>query len=114
MQMLTDFGWLSLVTQWVLATVQMWAMAFIGLADRSDHPACARRVCWLSIWCGLSFVPASLTQYMKIGPFAWNGLLSYYIPYPAWLIWCAVISVYMIRDVRRRAATTDPRPALAA
>jgi len=101
-QMLTDFGWLSLETQWVLTTVQMWAMAVIGLADRSETPVWPRWVCWLSIWCGLSFAPASLTQYFKAGPFAWNGLFSYYIPYPAWLIWCGAISYYMIKDVRRR------------
>ncbi|MFA7597720.1 MAG: hypothetical protein WCY92_15335 [Novosphingobium sp.] len=104
MQLLTDFGWLSLETQWVLTTVQMWAMAFIGLADRSETPVWPRWVCWLSIWCGLTFIPASLTQYLKTGPFAWDGMLSYYIPYPAWLIWCGAISWYMIRNVRQRMA----------
>jgi hypothetical protein len=107
MQMLTDFGWLSLETQWVLTTVQMWAMAFIGLADRNAQPVWPRWVCWLSIWCGLSFTPASLTQYMKAGPFAWTGVLSYYVPYPAWLIWCGAISYYMIKDVRRRTAALE-------
>lgn len=107
MQMLTDFGWLSLETQWVLTTVQMCAMAVIGLADRADRPVWPRWVCWLSIWCGLTFVPASLTQYLKTGPFAWTGIFGFYIPYPAWLIWCLVISWYMIVDVRRRAKVVD-------
>lgn len=101
-QLLTDFGWLSLETQWVLTTVQMCAMAVIGLADRSAHPVWPRWACWLSIWCGLTFVPASLTQYLKTGPFAWTGTLGFYIPYPAWLIWCYVISYYMIKDIKRR------------
>lgn len=104
MQLLTDFGWLSMETQWVLTTVQMCAMAVIGLADRSANPVWPRWVCWLSIWCGLTFVPASLTQYLKTGPFAWTGMLGFYIPYPAWLIWCLAISYYMIRDIRRRKA----------
>lgn len=101
-QMLTDFGWLSLETQWALTTVQMWAMAFIGLADRSDRPVFPRWVCWLSVWCGLTFVPASLTQYLKTGPFAWDGMLSFYIPYAAWLVWCGVTSCYMIRNIGER------------
>lgn len=103
-QMLTDFGWLSLETQWALTTVQMWAMAFIGLADKNTPPLWPKWVCWLSIWCGASFAPASLTQYLKTGPFAWDGLLSFYIPYAAWLVWCLTISVYMVRDVKRRLA----------
>jgi hypothetical protein len=106
-QMLTDLGWESLELQWCLTTVQMVAMALIGLADKSPAPLFPRWACFLSIWCGLSFAPASLTQYLKTGPFAWDGLLSYYIPYPAWLIWCAVISAYMIRDVRRRMLAAD-------
>jgi hypothetical protein len=101
-QMLTDMGWLSLETQWVLTTVQMCAMAVIGMADRSAHPVWPRWACWFSIWCGLTFVPASLTQYLKTGPFAWNGLVGFYIPYAAWLLWCFVISFYMIKDIKRR------------
>lgn len=101
-QMLTDFGWLSLETQWALTTMQMWAMAFIGLSDTREKPLWPKWVCWLSIWCGFSFLPASMTQYLKTGAFAWDGMLSFYIPYAAWLVWCLVISWYMIGDVRRR------------
>jgi hypothetical protein len=101
-QMLHDIGWLSLETQWALTTMQMLAMAFVGLADKREQPLFPRWVCWLTIWCGLSFAPASFTFYFKTGPFAWNGLLSYYVPYPAWLVWCVVASIYMSRDVARR------------
>jgi len=101
-QMLHDLGWESLELQWAITTVQMVAMALVGLADKRETPLFPSWVCWLSIWCGISFVPASLTLYFKTGPFAWNGLLSFYIPYAAWLIWCVVASLYMVRDVRRR------------
>lgn len=104
MQMLTDLGWLSFELQWALTTMQMVAMALVGLADRRETPLFPRWACFLSIWCGLSFAPASLTEYLKTGPFAWDGLLSYYIPWAAWLVWCGVISMYMVRDVRRRMA----------
>jgi len=101
-QLMTDLGWESLELQWALTTAQMVAMALIGLADKRQTPLFPRWVCFLAIWCGLSFAPASLTLYLKTGPFAWDGLLSYYVPYAAWLVWCLVTSVYMIKDVRRR------------
>lgn len=88
MQVLTDIGWLSFELQWVLTTMQMVAMALIGLADKREVPLFPRWVCFLSIWCGLSFAPASLTLYLQTGPFAWNGMLSFYIPWAAWLVWC--------------------------
>jgi hypothetical protein len=102
MQMLTDFGWLSFELQWVLTTMQMLAMAIVGLADKRETPLFPRWTCFLTIWCGLSFAPASLTEYLKNGPFAWDGMLSFYVPWAAWVVWCGVISVYMIKDVRRR------------
>ena len=107
MQLLTDFGWLSFELQWALTTMQMVAMALVGLADKRETPLFPRWACFLSIWCGLSFAPASLTEYLKTGPFAWDGLLSFYIPWAAWVVWCFVISIYMIRDIRRRMAAAD-------
>jgi hypothetical protein len=58
--------------------------------------------CYLTIFCGVSFFPASLTGVLTTGPFAWNGVMSYYFPYFCWLCWETVASTYMIKDVRRR------------
>ncbi|WP_114970616.1 hypothetical protein [Rhodoferax ferrireducens] len=106
-QTLHDIGWESLELQWAITTVQMFAMALVGLADKRETPLFPRWVCFLSIWCGLSFVPASLTLYFKTGPFAWNGLVGFYIPYAAWLVWCLVASYFMIKDIRRRMSKAD-------
>ena len=103
-QTLHDIGWESLELQWAITTVQMLAMAFAGLADKRETPLFPRWVCYLSIWCGLSFVPASLTLYLQTGPFAWNGLFGFYLPYAAWLVWCLAASFFMIKDIRQRAA----------
>jgi len=111
-QLLSDTGWLCIDTQYACTTLQMVAAAFVGLADKSKEPLFPRWVCFLTIWCGLSFIPASLTGVLKTGPFAWNGILSFYIPYAAWLAWFAVASLYMIREVRRRMREAEvPAPA---
>ena len=52
---------------------------------------------------GMSFFPASLTGVLKTGAFAWSGALSYYFPYFCWLCWFTVASIYMIKEVNRRA-----------
>ena len=103
-QMLTDLGWLFIDLQYPCTTLQMVAAALVGLADKRPQPLFPRWVCWLTIWCGISFFPASLTGVLKTGPFAWNGLLSYYIPYACWLVWWSIASLYMFREVRSRAA----------
>lgn len=106
-QLLNDLGWLCIETQYACTTLQMIAAALAGLADKSKVPLFPRWMCFLSIWCGLSFLPASLTGYLKTGPFAWDGMLSFYIPYACWLVWFAAASVFMIREVRRRMHAVD-------
>ncbi len=106
-QMLTDTGWLCIDLQYACTTLQMIAAALVGLADKRTVPLFPRWVCYLTIWCGISFFPASLTGVMKGGPFAWSGVLSFYFPYFCWLCWFSTASVYMIREIRRRIAVVD-------
>ncbi len=101
-QMMTDTGWLIIDLCYACTTLQMVAAALIGLADKSKTPLFPRWVCYVTIWCGISFFPASLTGVLKTGPFAWNGALSYYIPYFCWLCWFSIASFFMIKEVRRR------------
>lgn len=101
-QLLTDTGWLCIDLLYTCTTLQMVATALVGLADKRETPLFPRWVCYLTIWCGISFFPASLTGVLKTGPFAWNGILSYYFPYFCWLCWFTTASIFMIKDVRRR------------
>lgn len=102
MQLMTDTGWLCIDLQYFCTTLQMVAAALVGLADKRAVPLFPRWVCFLTIWCGLSFLPASLTGVLQTGPFAWDGVLSFYIPYFCWLCWFATASFFMIREVGRR------------
>ena len=104
MQLLNDLGWLSIDLQYACTTLQMYAAAAVGLADRSSKPLFPRWACWLAIFCGTSFFPATLTGVTATGPFAWDGIGSYYFPYLCWLGWYAVTSYFMIAEVRRRMA----------
>ncbi|MFT4918828.1 MAG: hypothetical protein ACI8RU_001446 [Zhongshania aliphaticivorans] len=106
-QMLTDLGWLCIDLQYACTTLQMIAAALVGLADKREVPLFPRWACYVTIWCGLSFLPASLTGVVKTGPFAWDGMLSYYIPYACWLGWYTIASTYMIKEVHRRIKASE-------
>lgn len=107
-QLMTDTGWLCIDLQYACTTLQMVAAALVGLADKSKVPLFPRWVCYLTIWCGISFFPASLTGVMKDGPFAWSGVLSFYFPYFCWLCWFSTASVFMIKEIRRRMSVAEP------
>ncbi|OAO00760.1 hypothetical protein A8B75_17810 [Sphingomonadales bacterium EhC05] len=50
---------------------------------------------------GFTFLPASLTAFMKEGAFAWSGVASYYFPYFVWLSWFGIFSVLVVKVVNR-------------
>ena len=106
MQLLNDTGWLCIDLQYACTTLQMYAMAAVGLTDKSSKKLFPAWVCWLTIFCGTSFFPASLTGFVTTGAFAWDGIGSYYLPYFCWLCWYGIASLYMIAEIRRR--TTSP------
>lgn len=106
-RMLSDLGWLCIDLLYACTTLQMIAAALVGLADKREVPLFPRWVCFLTIWCGLSFLPASLTGVVITGPFAWDGILSYYIPYACWLGWFTIASTYMIKEVNRRIKASE-------
>lgn len=102
-QMLTDAGWLMNDTVYMCTTLQMFAMALCILADKkSEIPVMSNWACYLTIFCGASFFPASLTAILRDGPFAYDGLIGFWVPYPAWLIWMFVASYYLAKDLNRR------------
>jgi hypothetical protein len=100
-QMMHDMGWLTIDQLYLCTTLQMVAAAVVGLHDKSEKPMLPRWSCWYAIWAGLTFLPASLTAFMKGGAFAWSGVASYYFPYFAWLSWFIIFSVLMLKAINR-------------
>jgi hypothetical protein len=113
MQLLNDLGWLCIDLQYACTTLQMYAAAAVGLADKRPTRLFPRWVCWLTIFCGTSFFPATLTGVTTTGAFAWDGVGSYYFPYFCWLCWYGVASLYMILEVRRRMARVQTQDSTA-
>jgi len=111
-ELLTDTGWLVIDLQYACTTLQMVALALAVLADRKNKatPLMPNWACYLTIFCAVSFFPASLTGVLKTGPFAWDGVMSYYFPYFCWLCWEITASSFFIRDVRRRMREAERAP----
>lgn len=102
-QMLTDAGWLMNDTVYMCTTLQMFAMGICFLsAKREEDKVLPAWACYLSFFCAITFFPASLTAVLTHGPFAYHGLIGFWIPYPAWLIWMLVTSFFLLKDLYRR------------
>lgn len=100
-QLLTDIGLLPFVGGWMLIVFQWLATAILIFQDRREVPAFPRWAGYLNLWFVLSSLPSSLLFFVHSGPFAWNGIFSWWLAGAAFAGWTLVMSILLIQAVRR-------------
>ena len=84
---LNDLGWVLFVLVIWSVWVQMLAIAAAVLMDHRPEPILPRWVGYLSLWVAVIIIPAGLILFFKTGPWAWNGLVGFWIPFFALVTW---------------------------
>jgi hypothetical protein len=116
LRMLDDLSWLIFVMVFPGYVLQLSCIALASFMDRSRSPLWPRWVGYLNLWIALSGAGGGLAVFFKHGPFAWNGLVGFYIPIGAFLVWIAVMTYYMHTGISRQFdfdgedERTDTRP----
>ena len=84
-----DQAWLIFVGMWSAATMQSICIGICVLRDRRSTPILPRYYGYFNFWVATLFVPGGLIYFFKDGPFAWNGVIAFWIPatvFGAWFI----------------------------
>ncbi len=89
-QALSDLGFILYVGTALPGSVQMVAVGFAVLGDDRADPVYPRWVGYLDIWAGILASPGTLIALFKLGPFAWNGALAFWVAAVAFGIWLNV------------------------
>lgn len=100
-RMLNDLSWLVFVMVFPGYVLQLCCVAVASLMDKAAEPLWPRWVGYLNIWIAISGAGGGLAVFFKTGPFAWNGLIGFYIPIGAFTIWIAVMTYYMHTGINR-------------
>jgi hypothetical protein len=98
-QALNDLGWVPFIGLWAPPTVQCVTIAVTIFQDRGERPVFPRWAAYFNLWIGLLFVPGCLIVFFQTGPFAWNGLFTWWIPAFAFFGWILVMTALMLRAV---------------
>jgi membrane protein implicated in regulation of membrane protease activity len=106
-RMLHDLSWLIFVMVFPAYTLQMVCMAVAGFIDESPEPVWPRWAAYLNLWVAVSGMGGGLAVFFKTGPFAWNGLIGFYVPLTAFAIWIAVTTYLLRRAVSRRPSAAE-------
>lgn len=102
-QLMNDFAWIMFISPGAPAFVQTAGIGLAILSDKQALPVLPRWFGYLSLWIAILFVPAELAVIFKTGPFAWNGLLSFWVP--AILVggWSMMMAILMFQSINKRA-----------
>jgi len=103
-----DAGWLIFVMVFPGYVLQMACIAIAAFCDRSPDPIWPRWFGYLCLWIALSGSGGGLAVFFKSGPFAWNGLIGFWLPIGMFVIWICCISYLMHRGILRQ-ATEEPQ-----
>ena len=102
-QMLNDLGWLLITPAFPTFIAQFLAIAFGTLQDTSSKPVLPRWAAYFNVWIAVLFVPGGFAYFFRTGPFAWNGLLAFWIAAGAFFVWILVMTRLTLLSINEEA-----------
>jgi hypothetical protein len=108
LQIANDFVWFIFILSWPPFAVFMLLIAAAVLTDKSRAPVFPRWVGYLNIWTAVLIIPAGLIEFFKTGPFAYDGIISF------WMVWFIFFGwIIGMTAIVLRACTAEKRRQLA-
>ncbi|WP_443486898.1 hypothetical protein [Novosphingobium aerophilum] len=101
--LLSDIAFFLFVMPAVPAFVQNIVTGIVILQDRKTAPTLPRWLGYLNLWTGVLFLPGLAVGLFKSGPFAWNGVLAFWLPAVVFGIWFNVMIFAMLAAIKRGA-----------
>lgn len=100
----TDWSWFAFLLGWVYLTLEMLASAVVEFGDQREQPMIPRWFTWLTLVGAVSLVTAAGPAFFKSGPFAYHGLLGFYMPVFIWGVYLVGTGYFMYRELQREEA----------
>jgi hypothetical protein len=108
-QMLNDAGWFLVLYTWPPFALWCVVIAIAIFADKNEPAVYPRWVAYLNIWVAVLLIPAGLIGFFKTGPFAYNGLFAFYLPWCVFFGWMIAMTVATFKAITRE-ASEHPAP----
>jgi len=94
--LMNDFGWITFLMPFTTFIVQNFSIGLSILSDKREQPVFPRWLGFFNFWVAVLFIPGGLLTFFKTGPFAWNGLFVWWIPFIVFFAWY-MLMFYMLR-----------------
>lgn len=100
-QLMYDFGWIFFDLTFMCSVLQSVALGLAILRDRRSEPLFPRWVAWVAFLTAATYFPLVLMPFFTTGPFAWQGLISFWAVFVIFFVLIAVVTPYAFRALRR-------------
>jgi hypothetical protein len=100
--LLNDVAWIPFVMVFPPIVVECLSIAVAVLGDKAAKPVFPRWVAYYNLWTAFLFLPAGLLTFFKHGPFAWNGLLAFWMALAVFGAWFIVMFVVLRQAINQQ------------
>jgi hypothetical protein len=105
LRLLHDSGWLIFVMAYPEYIVQLGCIGIVGLADRRAQPFLPRWACYITFLTAFTGIGGGFSTFVKSGPFAWDGLIGFWVPVVVFLAWMVLVMLpCLLKAIAREAA----------
>lgn len=96
---LNDLGWILFISVVWPPIVQMVAIGLAILGDKRPKPVFPRWAAYANFWTAILFLPGGFLTLFHTGPFAWNGLIAFWVPAVAFGNWLVIMFYVLNRAI---------------
>lgn len=92
-QIMNDWVWFTWLFTWPSFSIWMVMIAVAIFYDHNVPGIYPRWVAFFNLWCGFLIFPAGLIAFFKTGPFAYDGIISFWFAVFVFFGWMVVMTV---------------------
>ena len=107
----SDMGWMVILGSYPSGFIQEIAVGLCVLSakpDKSGRSIYPRWYGYFALWVAVLQVPAVLVPFLKVGPFAWDGLFVFWVPVAVLFTFYAVTWWTTLSAINRQQAIATP------
>ena len=109
-QVMNDWVWFDWLFTWPSFSIWMFIIAAAIFYDHNVPTLYPRWVAFYNVWSGVLIFPAGLIGFFKTGPFAYNGLISFWFAVFVFFGWMVVMTIMTFRLVTVEERRLSPQP----
>lgn len=103
-RVLNDYCWFMWSMFIPTYMVQYICLAIAGFMDERPNPTWPRWAAFMNLWIAVGGAGGFLAVFFKAGPFAWNGIIGFWIPVVIYAIGNCINSALMLKRHRLETA----------